>query len=93
MILDGIMESSRFNFGELKSKLEFRFGKGNLIQVYYSQFTCRKQKFDEDLVTLGADLERLARLTYLESSFEMQDKIAQFISSIFNRYLKGYISV
>lgn len=50
------------NFDELKSKLELRFGEGNLTQNYYSLFTNRKQKFGEDLASFGAELKRLSRL-------------------------------
>lgn len=51
---------------------------------------CQRQKFGEDLITLGTDLERLARLAYPESSHEIRDKIAcaQFISALSNGYIK-----
>ena len=62
------------DFAELKSKLELRFGESQLAQNYYSQFTNRK-KFDKNLATLGADIERLLQLVYSECAHPIQDKI------------------
>lgn len=39
-------------YTELESKLELRFGKGQSFQNHYSQFTYRKQRFEEDLTAL-----------------------------------------
>ncbi|EFN68511.1 hypothetical protein EAG_02172, partial [Camponotus floridanus] len=57
-VLDGIFEIENLKFKDLKSKLELRFGEGHLAQIYYTQFTNRKQRNSEDLASLGADLER-----------------------------------
>jgi hypothetical protein len=63
-----------------------------LGQNYYLQFINRKQKFEEDLASLGAELEQLARLAYSECSVEVRDKIAytQFIAanSLSDRFIK-----
>jgi len=55
-----------------------------------SQFTNCRQKDGEDFVILGAELERLSRLTYLECSHESQDKIAcaKFISALPSDFVK-----
>lgn len=91
-VLDGITELENLSYGEIKSKLELRFGEGegHLSQTFYAQFTNRKQKFGEDLASLGADLERLSRLAYSECSLEMRDKIAcaQFIIAVSDGFLR-----
>ncbi|EFN73165.1 hypothetical protein EAG_04002 [Camponotus floridanus] len=88
------------SFGELKSKLELRFGEGQLSQNCYTQFTNRKQKFSqftnrkqkfwEDYATFGSELERLARLAYPECSYAVRDKIAcaQFVSSLLDGFVR-----
>jgi len=43
-VLDGVIELEDSNFSELKSKLEFHFGKEHLARAYYSQFTNCMQK-------------------------------------------------
>lgn len=89
-VLETVHDVSRLEFAELKSKLELRFGEGNLAQNFYVQFTNRKQKFGEDLATLGSELDRLVRLAYPECPHEVRDKIAcaQFISAIFDNFVK-----
>ena len=89
-VLDGVYEIENLEFADLKSKLELRFGEGHLAQTYYTQFTNRKQKFSEDLASLGADLERLSRLAYPECSHEVRDKIAcaQFIAALSDGFVK-----
>ena len=83
-VLDGIEEIASLTFAELKEKLELCFGDGHSVHSFYFQFTNRKQKFGEQLATLGSDLERLARLAYPECPHEVRDKIAcaQFISAL-----------
>lgn len=78
------------NFGELKSKLELRFGDSYLSQSYYSIFTNRRQKSGEDEAALGTDVERLSQLAYPECSHEVRDKIAcaQFITALSNGFIK-----
>lgn len=75
-LLDGIVEIEELKFADLMSKLELRFGDGHLAQTYYTQFTNRKQKFSEDLASLGADIERLSRLAYPECNDNVRNKIA-----------------
>ncbi|XP_072760466.1 uncharacterized protein [Anoplolepis gracilipes] len=72
-VLDGVFEIESLSFGELKSKLELRFGEGHLAHTYYTQFTNRKQKLSGDLPTLASGLERLSRLAYPEYSHENED--------------------
>jgi len=89
-VLDEIAKIGSVTFTELKSKLELRFGEGHSAQSYYFQFTNRRQKFGEEFVTLGTDLERLVRLAYPECSLEMRKKIAcaQFISALTDGFIK-----
>lgn len=89
-VLECVEDPDNLEFSELKSKLELRFGDSYLSQTYYSQFTCRKQKFGENLAALGSDIERLSRLAYPECSYAVRDKIAcaQFISAIANEFVK-----
>jgi len=59
-------------------------------QFYYLQFTNRKQRVGEELVSLDSKIERLARLAYpkcsldYSTSLEVRDKIAcaQFIAAL-----------
>ena len=89
-VLENLENFDNLDFVELKSKLELLFGEGNLTQNYYSLFTNRKQKFEEDLASFGAELERLSRLAYPECPFAVRDKIAcaQFVSALSDRSLK-----
>jgi len=89
-VLDGVPEIETLKFEEIKSRLELRFGEEHLTQVYYTQFTNRKQKFSEDLATLDADVERLSRLAYPECSEEVRDKIAcaQFVAALSEEFIK-----
>jgi len=60
------------------------------LQNYYSQFTNRKQKFGENIASLGFDIERLSQLAYPECSDSIRYKIAcaQFVSALFDRFVK-----
>jgi hypothetical protein len=89
-VLDGISELENLQFSELESRLELRFGENHLTQSFYTQFINRKQRFGEDIPTLGADIERLSRLVYPECSAIVQDKIAcsQFITAISDSFIK-----
>ena len=84
---DGIKS---LTYAELTEKLELRFGEGHLSQNYYSLFTNRKQRFGEEYVALGSDLERLSRLAYPECTYAVRDKIAcsQFVSALFDGFVK-----
>jgi len=85
--LDRIAEIGSVTFMELKLKLELLFGEGHSAQSYYFQFTNRRQKFGEDFVTFGTDLERLA---YPECFLEVREKItcAQFNSALTDGFIK-----
>lgn len=89
-VLESIEDLENCSYEELKSKLELRFGEGQLSQNSYTQFTNRKQKFGEDFATFGSELERLARLAYPECSYAVRDKIAcaQFISSLLDGFVR-----
>ncbi|XP_077282765.1 uncharacterized protein LOC143908826 [Temnothorax americanus] len=54
-----VEDVERLDFAELKAKLELRFGEGRQSQNSYVAFTNRKQKFGEDLATLGSEIDRL----------------------------------
>jgi len=81
VVLDGIIDLEDLRYFEFKLRLKSRFREGHMAQT---QFTNRKQKFNEDFSTLGADLEHLSRLTYPRCFFEMRNKIAyaQFIGVV-----------
>jgi len=89
-VLESVEDLENCNFEELKSKLELRFGEGQLSQNCYTQFTNRRQKFGEDFATFGSELKRLARLGYPECPYTMRDKIAcaQFISSLLDGFVR-----
>ncbi|KYN12269.1 hypothetical protein ALC57_15561 [Trachymyrmex cornetzi] len=77
-------------FEELKSKLELRFGETHSLQNYYSQFINRKQRFGENIASLGSDIERLSQLAYPECPDRVRDKIAcaQFVSALSDGFVK-----
>lgn len=92
-ILDGVTEIENLRFEELKLELHFR--EGHLSQTYYAQITNRKQKFSEDLPTLGADLKILSRLAYSKCSHEGRDKIAcaQFMAALSDGFVKRILQL
>ena len=89
-ILEGVGEFESLRYSELESRLKLRFREGHMAQTFYTQFTNRRQKFGEDLPTLGAELERLSRLAYPECFLEVRDKIAcaQFIAALSDSFLR-----
>jgi len=70
-------ESLRYS--KLEARLELLFGERYMAQTFNMQFTNYRQKFGEDLPTLG--MERLMHLAYSECSLKVRDKIAsvQFV--------------
>jgi len=86
-VLENVQDLKNLSYDELKLKSELRFGETHSLQNYYSQFTNRRQKFGEDVVSLGSDLERLSQLAYPECSQIIRDKIAcaQFVSTLSDR--------
>lgn len=89
-VLEGISDFGNLPYHELLSRLELRFGESNSSQGYYAQFTSRRQNPGEDLPSLGADLERLARLAYPECAPNIRDKIAcsQFVTALSDGFVK-----
>lgn len=89
VILDRIAEIESITFSELKTKLELYFDERYSTHSYYLQFTNRKQKYSEDLASLGTEIERLTRLAYPEYTLEMRDKITstQFISALTDGFI------
>lgn len=71
VILDRIAEIESITFSELKTKLELYFGERYSTHSYYLPFTNRKQKYSEDLASLGTEIKRLTRLAYPECTLEM----------------------
>lgn len=89
-VLESVKDLERLDFAELRSVLELRFGEGNLSQNYCAQFAGRRQRNGEDPAILGADLERLSRLSYPECPYDVRDKIActQFIAALTGGFVK-----
>ncbi|KYN27946.1 hypothetical protein ALC57_02645 [Trachymyrmex cornetzi] len=89
-VLENVEDLENLGFVELKSKLELRFGDSQSTQSYYSQFTNRKQKFGENLASLGSDIERLSQLAYPECTHLIRDKVAcaQFVSALSDGFIK-----
>jgi len=75
-ILESVQDLENLSYDELKSKLELRFGETHSSQNYYSQFTNRRQKFEENIASLGSNLERLA-----------YPACAQFVSALSDRFV------
>jgi len=89
-VLECIVDIESLNYAELKAKLELRFDEAYLVQSYYSLFTNRKQKSEEDEATLNSDIERFSQLAYPECSHQVREKIAcaQFISALSNKFVR-----
>lgn len=94
-VLECISNIETLKFEELKSKLELRFGEGQLSQAFYTQFTSRKQKFGEEISALGSDIERLSRLAYPECDSEIREKIAcaQFINALSDGFIRRTLQI
>ncbi|XP_024886697.1 uncharacterized protein LOC112464121 [Temnothorax curvispinosus] len=94
-ILETVQDVDCLDFAELKAKLELRFGEGHLTQNSYSALTNRRQRFGEDLATLGSDIERLSRLAYPECPYEIRDKIAcsQFVSAVSDIFVRRTLQI
>jgi len=89
VVLENEEDLENLSYDELKSKLELHFREIRLSQNYYSQFANRRQKFGEDITSLGSDLEKLSRLAYPECSQTIRDKIActQFVSALSDQFV------
>ncbi|XP_077272429.1 uncharacterized protein LOC143902995 [Temnothorax americanus] len=89
-VLETVQDVERLDFAELKTKLELRFGEGRQSQNCYVAFTNRKQKFGEDLATLGSEIDKLSRLAYPECLYELRDKIAcaQFVTAVSDNFIR-----
>ncbi|XP_024872054.1 uncharacterized protein LOC112454735 [Temnothorax curvispinosus] len=94
-ILETVQDVDCLDFAELEAKLELRFGEGHLTQNSYSALTNRRQRFGEDLATLGFDIERLSRLAYPECPYEIRDKIAcsQFVSAVSDNFVRRTLQI
>jgi len=93
--LESVSDLENLSYDELKSKLKLRFGETPSLQNYYSQFTNQRQKFGEDIASLGSDLERLSQLAYPECSQIIRDKIAcaQFVSALSDRFVSRILQL
>lgn len=60
-VLESVKDIVNMNYGELWTKLELRFGEELLSQNLYTQFMNRKQKYGDDLVTLGLEFKGMSR--------------------------------
>ncbi|XP_071652584.1 uncharacterized protein [Temnothorax longispinosus] len=94
-ILETVQDVDCLDFADLEAKLELRFGEGHLTQNSYSALTNRRQRFGEDLATLGSDIERLSRLAYPECPYEIRDKIAcsQFVSAVSDNFVRRTLQI
>ncbi|XP_011863447.1 PREDICTED: uncharacterized protein LOC105559624 [Vollenhovia emeryi] len=89
-VLETVPDFENLGFANLILKLELRFGEAHSQQSYYSQFANRRQKFGEDVATLGSELERLAQFAYPECPYAVRDKIAcaQYIAALTDGFMK-----
>ncbi|EFN82337.1 hypothetical protein EAI_09797 [Harpegnathos saltator] len=80
---------------EYLCQLELRLGQQGLFQNFYTQFINRKQRFGEEIMSYGLEIERLARLAYPENEREMRIKIAcaQFIVGLASENTKRLLQL
>jgi len=86
---------SEFRLRRVKVKIRIAVREGTPLN-FYASFTSRRQKFGEDFVSFGSDLERLCRMAYPEgmpydrvrASFAKTTRL-QFISGLVDNYVKG----
>ncbi|GBN69456.1 hypothetical protein AVEN_138124-1 [Araneus ventricosus] len=91
-VLQGIPADKLTDLASIEKALESRFGDSHLIQFYRTELKTRRQKPEESLQVLAADVERLMSLAYTECPLDIWESLAVqfFVDAI--RYEKTQLS-
>lgn len=75
-VLRTIPTEHQQNYELLIEALEMRYGEAHLQQVYQAQLKSRRQRTDESLQQLEADVARMVNLAYPSAPIEFREQIA-----------------
>ncbi|GBN28178.1 hypothetical protein AVEN_116407-1 [Araneus ventricosus] len=75
-VLQGIPSDKLTNLMTIENTLEARFRDSHLTQFYRTELKTRRQKPEESLQVLAADVERLMSLAYAECPQDIRDSLA-----------------
>ncbi|GBO37400.1 hypothetical protein AVEN_161382-1 [Araneus ventricosus] len=83
-VLQGIPADKLTDLTTVEKALESRFGDSHLTQFYRTELKTRRQKPEESLQVLAADVERLMSLAYAECPPDVRESLAAqyFIDAI-----------
>ncbi|GBM61357.1 hypothetical protein AVEN_12340-1 [Araneus ventricosus] len=83
-VLEGIPADKLTDLTTIEKALESRFGDSHLTQFYRTELKTRRQKPEESLQVLAADVERLMSLAYAECPPDVRESLAAqyFIDAI-----------
>ncbi|GBM86428.1 Transposon Ty3-I Gag-Pol polyprotein [Araneus ventricosus] len=83
-VLQGIPADKLTDLTTIEKALESRFGDSHLTQFYRTELKTRRQKPEESLQVLAADVERLMSLAYAECPPDVRESLAAqyFIDAI-----------
>ncbi|GBM40738.1 hypothetical protein AVEN_82226-1 [Araneus ventricosus] len=83
-VLQGIPADKLTDLTTIEKALESRFGDSHLTQFYRTELKTRRQKPEESLQVLAADVERLMSLAYAECLPDVRESLAAqyFIDAI-----------
>ncbi|GBM54877.1 hypothetical protein AVEN_158313-1 [Araneus ventricosus] len=75
-VLQGIPADKLIDLTKIEKALESRFGDGHLTQFYRTELKTRRQKPEESLQVLVADVERLMSLADAECPLDVRESLA-----------------
>jgi hypothetical protein len=94
-VLTSLADSELYNYESLSKALRLRFGNQHLAKLHLTRLESRRQGKNEDLATLGHDVERLARIALPKCDEATRDQLAssRFINAIADAELKHALSL
>ncbi|GBO13195.1 hypothetical protein AVEN_47863-1 [Araneus ventricosus] len=75
-VLQGIPADKLTDLTTIEKALESRFGGSHLPQFYRTELKTRRQKSQESLQVMAADVERLMNLAYAECPLDVRESLA-----------------
>ena len=83
-VLSNIPADKIYNYDDLVSALEARFGNAHQSELHKIKLRCRIKHKEESLIELAEDIEYLTRLAYPQVARSMQESLAKdpFIDSL-----------
>nr|XP_033331157.1 uncharacterized protein LOC117223138 [Megalopta genalis] len=89
-VLTSLPADKYFDFKEIVSAIEFRFGQKNFSKLNYVLFQNYKQRQGESISALATEIERLAQCAFSECPMDVRDRLAasQFVTALANEEMK-----